>query len=130
MKFEKGGGSQNEKPTCVTCGKRHYEKCLSSTSGYYGCGKYDHKVRDRPTIAARGREGKEVSPSAPKEDSVGKPFLKIFINDSLNLRVFKDDYHTSIRRKPTNFDEEIRPNHPSQFSLTHSSYGDFERVLF
>ena len=24
VKFEKGSGSQNGKPTCVTCGKKHY----------------------------------------------------------------------------------------------------------
>ena len=70
--MRKGGGSQNEKPTCVTCGKRHYEKCLSSTSGYYGCGKDDHKVIDCPIIADRGRESKKVTPSAPKDDAPTK----------------------------------------------------------
>ncbi|TMX00689.1 hypothetical protein EJD97_000340, partial [Solanum chilense] len=69
VKFEKGGGSQNEKPTCVTCGKRHYGKCLADTSGCFGCGKNDDKVRDCPTIAARGRESKQVAPSSPKKDS-------------------------------------------------------------
>ena len=56
VKFEKGGGSQNEKSTCVTCGKRHYGKCLAGTSGCFGCGKDDHKVRDGPITADRGRE--------------------------------------------------------------------------
>lgn len=32
-KFERGGGSQNEKPTCTTFGKTHYGKCLDGTSG-------------------------------------------------------------------------------------------------
>ena len=45
VKFERVGGSQNEKPTCVTCGKRHYGKCLAGTSSLFGCGKDDHKVR-------------------------------------------------------------------------------------
>ena len=56
VKFEKVGGSQSEKPTCVTCGKRHYGKCLAGTSGCFGCGKDDHKVRDGPITADRGRE--------------------------------------------------------------------------
>ena len=47
MKFEKGGGSHNEKPTCVACGKRNYRKCLASSSGFYGCGKDNYKARGR-----------------------------------------------------------------------------------
>ena len=31
VKLNKGGGSQNVKPTCVTCGKRRYGECLKST---------------------------------------------------------------------------------------------------
>ncbi|TMX04211.1 hypothetical protein EJD97_010803, partial [Solanum chilense] len=67
VKFEKGGGSRNEKPTCVTYGKRHYGKCLAGNSGCFGFGKDDHKVRDCPTTTARGRESKKVAPSTPKE---------------------------------------------------------------
>ena len=48
MKFERGGGSQNGKPTCVICGKSHYGKCLAGTIGCYGCGKDNHKVKDCP----------------------------------------------------------------------------------
>ena len=33
VKFERVGGSQNEKPTCTTFGKTHYGKCLDGTSG-------------------------------------------------------------------------------------------------
>ncbi|TMW95415.1 hypothetical protein EJD97_008897 [Solanum chilense] len=47
VKFERRGGSQNEKPTCVTCGKRHYRKCVAGTSGFFGCGK-DHHKDDAP----------------------------------------------------------------------------------
>ena len=72
MKLEKGGGSQNGKPTSVTCGKRHYRKSLAGTSDCYGCGKDDHKVRDCPTIAPRGREGKQVSPNVPQNDGPNK----------------------------------------------------------
>ncbi|XP_049367938.1 uncharacterized protein LOC125832786 [Solanum verrucosum] len=32
------GGSQIAKPTYSTCGKKHFGKCLSGTSGCYGCG--------------------------------------------------------------------------------------------
>ena len=72
MKLERGGGSQNEKPTRDTYGKRHYGKCLAGTSGFYGCGKYDHNVRFCPTIAVRGREGKQVPPNIPNNDAPNK----------------------------------------------------------
>ena len=52
MKFEIGGGPQNKNSIYVTCGKKHYGKCLAKTSHYFDCGKDDHKVRDCPTIAA------------------------------------------------------------------------------
>ena len=58
MKLEGGGGSKNGKPTCVTCGKKHYGECLLGTGICYGCGKERHKVRNCPMIASRGREGK------------------------------------------------------------------------
>ena len=62
--FERGGGSQMVQPTCSTCGKNHFRKCLASTSGCFGCAKDDHKVRDCPTIATRGREAKKVPSNA------------------------------------------------------------------
>ena len=63
VKFEKGGGSQNGKPTSASCGKRHYGECLLGTKNCFGCGKYVHKVRYCPTIVARGRDGKQVAPN-------------------------------------------------------------------
>ena len=72
LNIERGGGSQNEKPTCFTCRKSHYVKCLAGTSGLFGCGKDDHKVRDCPTIDPRGREGKKVAPNVPKDDAQNK----------------------------------------------------------
>ncbi|XP_049378060.1 uncharacterized protein LOC125842795 [Solanum stenotomum] len=41
--------------------KRHYGKCLASTNGCYGCGKNDQKVKDCPTLTARGMETKQAS---------------------------------------------------------------------
>ncbi|TMX02267.1 hypothetical protein EJD97_022190 [Solanum chilense] len=63
--YERGGGSQVAKPNCVTCGKRHLGKCLAGTSGCFGFGKDYHKVRDCPTIAARGKEAKQGPPNVP-----------------------------------------------------------------
>ena len=70
--MEKGGGSQKVKPTCAKCGKKHYGECLLGTGSFFGCGKEGHKVRDSPMIASRGREGKQVSPSVPKDDAPTK----------------------------------------------------------
>ncbi|XP_049359583.1 uncharacterized protein LOC125824280 [Solanum verrucosum] len=67
-----GGGSQFAKPTCSTCGKKHFGKCLASTSGCYGCGKNDHKVRDCPTLTARRREAKQASHGGPNLDDQKK----------------------------------------------------------
>ena len=61
-----------EKPTCATCGKQHYGKCLAGISGCYICGKDDHKVSVFPTITAREREGKKVAPNVPKYDAPNK----------------------------------------------------------
>ena len=68
MKLEKRGSSQNVKPTCLTCRKRHYSECLRGTGICYGCGKKGHKVRYFPTIALKGREGKKIAPNVPKDD--------------------------------------------------------------
>ncbi|XP_049345385.1 uncharacterized protein LOC125809871 [Solanum verrucosum] len=70
---EKGGGSQFSKTLCATCGKRHHGKCLAGTSGYYGCGKSDHQVRNCPTLMTRGRKAKQApydgsDPNAPKKN--------------------------------------------------------------
>ena len=71
----KGGGSQNVKLTCVSCGKKHCGECLLSTGSFYAFGKEGHKVRDCPNIAFRGKEGKEVAPSVPKDDDPTKKHL-------------------------------------------------------
>ena len=39
-------------------------KCLS-TNGYYGCRKNYHKMRNFPTLLARGREAKKIPYSGP-----------------------------------------------------------------
>ena len=61
LNHEGGGGPQIAKPTCSTCGKKHFGKCLAGTNGCYGCGKNDHKVIDCPNIVAKGREAKQAS---------------------------------------------------------------------
>ena len=63
MKHEKGSGSQEDKLTCFTCGKRRYGECLLGTRSFFGCGKDGHKVRDCPSIGSRSNEGKHVPPS-------------------------------------------------------------------
>lgn len=55
VKLENESGSHNGKPTCSTCGMRHYMECLSCTGNFIGCGKDEHNVRDFPTIASIGR---------------------------------------------------------------------------
>ena len=55
VKLDKGSGSQNGKPTCVSCGKKHYGKCLVGIDNFFCCGKDGHKVKDCPTIADRGK---------------------------------------------------------------------------
>ncbi|TMX02511.1 hypothetical protein EJD97_021246 [Solanum chilense] len=68
VKLEKSSGSQNSKPTCDTCGKKHYGKCLVGTKHFFGCGKDGHKVKDCPIIAAREKEGKQVPPIVPGDN--------------------------------------------------------------
>ena len=72
LMIEKGGGSENGKPTCVNWGKKHYGECLLGTGSCFGCGKDGHKMRDCFMIASRGREGKQVAPSVPKDDAPTK----------------------------------------------------------
>ena len=60
---ERGGDSQFDKPSCSNCGTKNFGKCLASTNGCFECEKNDHKVRDCPTLAARGMEVKQASHS-------------------------------------------------------------------
>ena len=69
---EKEGGSKDGKPICANCGKKHYGECLLGTGIFFGCDKDGHKVRDCPMIASRGREGKQVALSVPKDDASTK----------------------------------------------------------
>ena len=72
VKLDKRGGSQNVKPTRVTCGKRHYGECLRDTGRFYGCRKEEQKVSDCSNISYRGKDGKKITPSVPKDDSLTK----------------------------------------------------------
>ena len=40
--YERGGGSQLDKPIISNYGKKHFGKCLAGSSGCYGCRKNDH----------------------------------------------------------------------------------------
>ncbi|KAK4708709.1 hypothetical protein R3W88_029634 [Solanum pinnatisectum] len=62
---ERGSGLPSSKPTCHNWGKKHFGKCLASTSGCYSCGKSNHQVRNCPTLMAKGREAKQDSLSGP-----------------------------------------------------------------
>ena len=64
--------SKDGKPMCANCGNKHYGECLLGTWSFFGCGKDGHKVRDCPMIASRGKEGKKVAPSVPKDDASTK----------------------------------------------------------
>ena len=70
-KFQKGGCPSNGKPTCATCGKKHFGECLLGKAICFGFGKYEHKVRYCPSISSR-KEDKKVEPSGPKEDAPTK----------------------------------------------------------
>ena len=61
VKFERGGGSQNVKPTCITCDMKHHGECILGTGRFYGCRMEGHKVTNCPNIASKGKEGKQVA---------------------------------------------------------------------
>ncbi|XP_049360185.1 uncharacterized protein LOC125824884, partial [Solanum verrucosum] len=80
-----GGGSQIAMPTCSTCGKKHFGKCLSGTSGCYGCEKNDHKVRDCPNIVAKGRNARQAPYSSPSVDGQARNrFYALLSNKEAN----------------------------------------------
>ena len=53
VKVENGSGSQGVNPIC---GKKHFGKCITGTSGCFGCGKDGHNMSECPSIFGRGRE--------------------------------------------------------------------------
>ncbi|XP_049369356.1 uncharacterized protein LOC125834230 [Solanum verrucosum] len=69
----RSGSSSFESPKCAKCGKQHLGKCLAGTNRCFGCGKNGHKMRDCPTLMAKGRETNQASldgpdPNAPKRN--------------------------------------------------------------
>ena len=72
FKVDKGGGLKDGKRTWANCGKKNYGECLLGTGSFFCCGKDGHKMRDCPMINSRGREGKQVAPSVPKDDALTK----------------------------------------------------------
>ncbi|WMV13447.1 hypothetical protein MTR67_006832 [Solanum verrucosum] len=59
-----GSGSYVIRPTCARCGKKHDGKCLAGTKDCYGCGRNDHKIRDCPVLATRGKERNKIRSDA------------------------------------------------------------------
>ena len=60
VNYERDGGSHIDNPTCSNYWKKYFGKCLACTSGFYGCGKDAHKVRDFPTITSKVRKAKKI----------------------------------------------------------------------
>ncbi|XP_049410597.1 uncharacterized protein LOC125873787 [Solanum stenotomum] len=59
-------------PECRESRRRHEGKCLIGTDDCFGCGKSGHKIRDYPSLTAKGRDGRQVQSSgfgssAPKQ---------------------------------------------------------------
>lgn len=75
FKLEKGSGSKDGNPTCITCGNKQYGKCLMGTRNCFGCDKDGQKVSDCHTIETRGRKSKQVPPSSPNYDVPRKAFF-------------------------------------------------------
>ncbi|XP_049373336.1 uncharacterized protein LOC125838315 [Solanum verrucosum] len=59
------GGSSFERSICTKCGKQHLSKFLAGMDWCFGCGKKGHKMRDCPTLSAKGREAKQASLDVP-----------------------------------------------------------------
>ena len=59
-KLEKGSGSQDDKRTCGTYGKKLYGKCPAGRGNCFGRGNKGHKVINFPSIASKGKSGKQV----------------------------------------------------------------------
>ena len=64
----RGGRSHVGIPTFHNCGKKHFGKCLAGTSGCYGQGKNDHKMKDCPPLLDRGKSATQSSPNVPNLD--------------------------------------------------------------
>ena len=85
VKVKGGSGSQGVNPTCATFGKKHFGKCLAGTGGCFDFGKDDHKGRGCPTIAASGREAKQVPLSDPDSGAPQRNHLYVLQAKGANL---------------------------------------------
>ncbi|XP_010324939.1 uncharacterized protein [Solanum lycopersicum] len=72
VKFERGSGSQCDKPTCITCGKKYLGKFLAGNNGCFSCCEDGHKVKDFPSIVVRGKDTKKDPPSVQDDDAPRK----------------------------------------------------------
>ncbi|XP_049378135.1 uncharacterized protein LOC125842896 [Solanum stenotomum] len=68
-----GSGSYFERSRCAKYRKQHLGKCRVGTDECFRCGKKVHKMRDCPTLMAKGRENRQASyvgmdSNAPKKN--------------------------------------------------------------
>ena len=75
----KGGGSYDEKPLCVKCGRKHDGKCLVGTGICYRCRKSCHMKRDCHMMKAQGRENAQAQENAPNLDAPKKLCLSCLV---------------------------------------------------
>ncbi|WMV37349.1 hypothetical protein MTR67_030734 [Solanum verrucosum] len=64
------GGNRSSIPTCLRYGKKHEGKYLVGLDGCFGCGKSNHKVKDFPLQANKGKNGRQARPSGSELDMV------------------------------------------------------------
>ena len=72
LKEGKGTNSQNEKPTCGKCGKKHYGGFLKRTDNCFFCGNIGHKMRECSNLKSQdkgsGQSQAIGSSDAPKKN--------------------------------------------------------------
>ena len=79
------------KHTFITCGKKYFGKCLVGTGNFFDGGKDVHKVRDCPTISARGKEGRQDPLSVP-EGGAPKEKTRLYALRSRELKPDENNY--------------------------------------
>ena len=62
--------SPNKKPTCVKCGKGHFDECLVGKGNCFSCGKTGHKFKDFPNLKGQDKGSRKAQASG---SNVGAP---------------------------------------------------------